>query len=414
MKQYKPLLIVFIGALYFFFDSVLIVLPSGLTTALMNKYSITATGLSFLVAIYFYSYSILQLPNGILIDIFGPKKIALAGISICTFALFIFSISNTYILACTARLLMGIGASAGYLVPMILAVQWLDKKYYVLAIGSIVFIECLGAIFGQSVIIYIYHILGLQKTMLLLTGLGIILFILVFLIVRDQVSENKKTKNINIMLGGLLHILKIKYYWLIAFCATLFWAPAALFASLWGINFIVINNQVSSLVASYMLMFVWVGIGIGGPLIGLLVKCFDHKLLHIFLLAMIGCLVSILIIYLCYSVFVLGLCLFFLGITCAAQVLTFGIIHDYAPKDIIATAFGFNNMAICLGNAVFQMAAGYLLDVFWQHVSYRGMRVYSLTSYKKMLLLMPICYFMIMSLIFILVRCNMLKPKYTY
>lgn len=414
MKRYKPLLIVFIGALYFFFDSVLIVLPSGLTTPLMNKYSITATGLSFLAAIYFYSYSLLQLPNGILIDKFGPKKIALIGLAICAIALFIFSISDTYSSACIARLLMGVGASAGYLVPMILAVKWLDKKHYVMATGCIVFIECLGAIFGQSVVIYIFHLMGLEKTIFLLSGLSIALLVLIFLIVSDSPinthSNASKTEEIyHTVWFSIIRIFKTTYYWIIAACAALFWAPAALFASLWGINFIVINNHVTSLVASHLLMLVWIGIGIGGPFVGLLVKYFNHKLFLIVIAAIIGFFVSILIIYFSHSIFSLVIFLLILGITCSAQVLTFGIIHDHAPKNIVATAFGFNNMAICFGNAIFQMVAGYLLDIFWQHTSYHGVRIYSLITYKKMLLLMPACYLLIIGLTIVLKKNTLLN-----
>lgn len=413
MKPYKSLLIVFIGALYFFFDSVLIVLPSGLITPLMDKYSITATGLSFLAAIYFYSYSLLQLPNGLLIDKFGAKKIAIVGLAICALSLFIFSISKTYIAACIARLLMGVGASAGYLVPMILAMQWLNKKHYVMAIGCIVFIECFGAIFGQNVVIYIYNLIGLEKTILLLSGLSIALLLLVFFIIPNNPGFNARIDQLNktpqTIFLNLIKIFKTKYYWLIAICAALFWAPAALFASLWGINFIVTNNHVSNLIASHLLMYVWIGIGIGGPLIGLLVKYFDQKISLILLFAIIGFLVSISIIYFSYSVLLLAVFLFGLGITCSSQVLTFGLIHDHTPRNIVATAFGFNNMAICFSNALFQIAAGYLLDIFWQHTSSHGMRIYSLMGYKKMLLLMPACYLLIIFIILILAKNNILK-----
>jgi MFS family permease len=293
-------------------------------------------------------------------------------------------------------------------------VTWLDKKYYVTAVGFIIFVECLGALCGQSAIVYMYHFFNLQKTILFLSILSVFLLVLTYFLVEDSLSLSPANKlkecEYKVPWVEFTNMFKDRHYWILAGCAALFWAPAALFASLWGIDFVVENNKISKFAATHMLTFVWLGIGLGGPLIGLIVQYFNKKILLLGVFSFLGFMVSILIIFFTSSsLLYLSVLLFLLGITCAAQVLTFGIINDYSPKKIIATAFGFNNMVICFGNALFQFLGGFLLDLFWRYNKTLGVRTYSLSHYKKMLLLMPSCYVIIALLLIFLLRERIIK-----
>jgi MFS family permease len=395
MRRMYGLIVILIGALYFFYDSVLIVFPSAVINDLMFKFSVGATGVGAFSAIYFYFYAPLQIFNGILISNFGPKRIIILGIAICILGLFLFKFSDNYTVGCFSRALMGIGASAGYIAPMMLAVNWFDKKYYVILTGFIVFVECIGAGFGQTGLIILTKLFSLQNTISILIILGVLICGLTLLIVKDYPIDRpvhvNKPKKFN--WNEFLHIVTDIYFIKMAFCATMLWAPISIFASLWGINFMHEVYNISNLTAAHLLILIWCGVGFGGPLSGLIANIVKSKLGVMLLFTVFGCVASLLLVFVVsISKLELGALLFFIGLASSAQVLIFGMVFDKIGNRKSAVVFGFNNMFICFGSAISQGFASFLLDVNWRGKISHGIHIYSVENYKHMALIMPVCY----------------------
>lgn len=289
---------------------------------------------------------------------------------------------------------MGIGASAGYIAPMLLATRWFPRKYHTIVTGSIVLVECLGAICGNTLILFFMRRYPLEKVLFGLAWLGLLLAILIGWGVKDRPSEVVAESTMeNTPLGKkLLSILGKKQSWWIAACATLMWAPTSIFASLWGINFMHQAYNLSKLDASYYMTMAWVGVGLGGPLVGIVLKFFPNRYLIIKICALNGLLASLFIIFYPIPLYFLPALLFFLGSASSAQVVTFGMIYDRFPQSYSATVFGFVNMCICFGNAIYQNIASILLDISGNREMINGSWHYLTVSYKTMLLLMPISF----------------------
>lgn len=399
MRKIYGLIVILIGALYFFYDSILIVFPSAVINDLMFKFSVGATGIGAFSAIYFYFYAPLQIFNGVLISNFGPKRIIILGVAICILGLSLFMVSDNYIVGCISRGLMGIGASAGYIAPMMLAVNWFDKKYYVILTGFIVFVECIGAIFGQTGLIMLTKLFSLQYTISILIILGVVLCMLTLLIVKDhpdnkQLHVNKPEK---FNWKGIVHIITDNHSIKMAFCATMLWTPIAIFASLWGINFMHEAYRISNLTAAHLLILIWCGVGLGGPLSGFIANIIKSKLVVMLLFTAFGCIASLLLVFVAsISKLELSALLLIIGLASSAQVLTFGMVFDKIGNRKSAVVFGFNNMCICFGNAISQGVASFLLDIHWRGKISHGIHIYSAENYKHMMFIMPICYLLVM------------------
>lgn len=87
----------------------------------------------------------------------------------------------------------------------------------------------------------------------------------------------------------------------------------------------------------------------------------------------------------------------------AGQILTFALVKDNNRHSRIATAIGLNNMAVVIGGALFQPFVGYILDIFWNGQTERGIPIYSIENYHIGLIVVPICFAIgaIVSLFFI-------------
>ena len=107
----KAWVIWFLSALFMFYKYALEVSPSVMNATLMNAFNINGTQLGNLTACYFYAYLLLQIPAGMLLDKFGPRRVATAAIFLCACGTLIFARADTMLVAGIGRFLTGVGAA---------------------------------------------------------------------------------------------------------------------------------------------------------------------------------------------------------------------------------------------------------------------------------------------------------------
>jgi len=88
-----------LGCLGFAYAFVQRVAPSVMTGELMRDLGVGAAALGTLSAMYFYSYAVIQLPVGMLLDRFGPRKLLSAAMLVCAGASLAFASSDTLVTA---------------------------------------------------------------------------------------------------------------------------------------------------------------------------------------------------------------------------------------------------------------------------------------------------------------------------
>jgi len=73
----------------------------------MRDFAVGGAGIGILSGMYFYSYAAIQLPVGIMIDRFGPRKLMSVSASICALASLAFAYSESLMFASMNRVLIG-------------------------------------------------------------------------------------------------------------------------------------------------------------------------------------------------------------------------------------------------------------------------------------------------------------------
>src|SRR5579872_2988762 len=99
----------FLSAFFMFYKYALEVSPSIMTSTLMSTFNITGIELGNLAACYFYAYLLLQIPAGLLLDRFGPRKVTTIAIALCAFGSILFAQSASLFSAGVGRFLIGTG-----------------------------------------------------------------------------------------------------------------------------------------------------------------------------------------------------------------------------------------------------------------------------------------------------------------
>src|SRR5690606_4945702 len=81
------------GALFFFYAWVLRVAPSVMVEELMRDFAVGAAALGNLSAFYFYGYAGMQIPVGMMIDRFGPRRLMTIAAALCAGGCVVFALS---------------------------------------------------------------------------------------------------------------------------------------------------------------------------------------------------------------------------------------------------------------------------------------------------------------------------------
>ncbi len=378
-------------ALFLFYEMGVQVSPSVMTSQLMEAWNVGAVGLGLITSFYFYTYTIMQIPAGLLLDRFGVRQIILTALLVCAIGAALFGSTHSIVTASLARMLMGFGSAFAFVSVLAVAERWFPARYFALLAGMAQLFAALGAMSGELPVAFVVDHLGWRQTMFILAIMSLVLVTLIVFFVREPkniVDEPVRHCDDGI-LKGLHVILKDIQTWTLALYAFLNWAPMAFFASLWGVPYLQASYGLSNSESASLMGLVWIGIGLGSPIIGYISDLIGRRNLLLQLSTLLGLIVSLMILYgHQLNAIELGILLFLLGVSCSGQVLSFAVVKDNAHPSKRATAIAINNMAVVAAGALFLPMVGYLLN---QH--HQGLvHVYSAGDYQYAMLLLPVVY----------------------
>ncbi len=391
-----------------------------MTNELMQDLSLNAASLGLVSAFYFYAYTPMQVPAGLLHDRFGPRRTLTIAILICALGALCFSFSTTIVHASLGRFLMGIGSAFSFSGALMLIARWFPPQHFAVLSGFAQLMSSVGAIGGEVPLAKAIHHWGWRHSMLALGLFGIALALVVWWIVRDFPNEQQPESTAhqhhletNILLKFKLLVGNAPAWWIAAY-SFLIWAPIAAFAGLWGIPFLVSAYHLSTESASYACAAIWIGIGIGSPLSGWISEQLERRCAVLATCAALGIIASISIIYCTVSMPLLYLMLFLLGLAGGGQSLAFCVVRDNSHPKNIGAAIGLNNMATVAGGAIVQPLVGYLLYLNWDNVMLGNTPVYNATDYRMGLLMIPVCYMLAAIVSTCCVKETYCKQQYAY
>ncbi len=396
-----------LAALFYIYEYVLRVLPGFMTAELMSAHHISASTLGNLVAFYYYIYAPMQIPVGILMDRYGPRRLLTLATLSCSLGSFLFVYSNSILIAEIGRFLTGFGSAFAFVGALKVAVIWVPKEKFGFVSGLATTLGTVAAVFSDWVLPHLLHSLGWKEVSYWLTFIGVLLAIILFLWVKDGVSEKKTivkhkkslkkdSLHFRALFKQLLAISKNPQIWLNGLIACFLYIPTSAFAELWGIPYLETVKHLSSAQASKVISMIFVGWAIGGPMIGAISDKFRSRRRPI----CIGMLCAAIILsgtlfYLpSLSPKTISFCFFAFGLFSSCQVLTFAISRELSPVTASGTAVALNNMCVMLGGAALQPLIGLLLDRNWTGHLVNGLHIYSVHNYQQSLSILPICLFL--------------------
>lgn len=408
-KLIKPyaLFVFSIGAIFYCYDFVLQVSPSVMTQQLMHGFDANASLLGFSVGLYYVSYTIMQVPAGLLIEQFRIKIVLSIMIACCALGALLFASATNIYMVGIGRILMGFGSAFAFLSTLYLALQWLPATLFPLLSGVTQTLGSLGAAGGIAPMKHVMHSMGWRQPMLGLGIFGLILSVITLLTVteNDPPKIHAFKKQLGSMVSNFADTFKHNQTLPISLFAFCVWGPIVGFAALWGVKYLQIAFDFSKTQAGWGITMIWLAMAFTCPLVGWFSQAIRRRKVFLLGCSGIGLIASLdLLLFLNQPNWLVFMALIAIGVAGSSQSLTFAIITDNQPKHLTSAAHGFNNMMLVIGGFIFQSLIGFLLDYFWQNQMMNGHRIYSAETFQIALLILPILYCIAIVIGFLFIR----------
>ncbi len=384
-----------IFALFYFYQYILRVAPGVLVDEMRHSYRITAEQFASLGALYLLSYSLLQVPLGIIVDKIGVKKMCLYSIAVLTFGAMLMSVTEVFWVAQLSRFIIGAGSASAFMCALKFIADHIPPGNRGFLMGATLAFGTAGAVFSARIVKYLDEVFSWRDVIMLNAGIGFIIFVLMALVIRGArhdhsiVINNKSWKENISDVVAIFCSSKIIIY---AILAIGLYAPLSALADLWGTAFLKQKYGISKSDAAQLGMVLYIGLTVGS----LVLPWFSEKyqlLNKAVIFCGCGLLVtfSMLIYMPSFSLSSLVILLFIIGFFCGAEMMCFTGALEESNKYDSGQIIGVVNTLNMLGGAIIQQSVGYLLDKQWNGVVDEfGLRQYSTEQFQNSLTILTV------------------------
>ena len=403
-----------LSALFMFYKYAIEVSPSVMTSHLMSEFKIDGAQLGNLAAFYFYAYLLMQIPAGLLVDRFGPRKVTTIAIGVCAIGMLIFASSDILVLAEAGRFLAGLGAAFAALNCLKLTANWFPSNRFAFMAGLMMTLGMLGAVGGQAPLYAFIEKLGWREALFAIGLIGIGLAVLFWLIVRDHgkyhVNVQLTPSDSNIW-QNCKSVFKSKQSWLLSIYSGLAFAPITVFGGLWGVPFISEAFELSKTNAANVVSLLFIGFAVGAPIWGWFSDFIGNRKKVMYVGTSIATIAFCFVLYAPVPVWLLSSLMFLFGLSISSFLVCFTMIREINAPAMAATAIGFMNSFDAFLGAISDPITGWFLDMGWTGKVVDGARIFSVTTYKWTLTTIPI-YLIIATGLLIFIQETHCKSTY--
>ncbi|MEI8301621.1 MAG: MFS transporter [Chlamydiota bacterium] len=405
-----------LASLFLFFEMALQVSPSIMTNQLMSEFNIHAATLGIMASCYFYSYTLMQIPSGLLYDHFGPRLLISLSCFVCSLGALFFGLSHSVVFLAIGRFLLGVGSAFAFVGVLTISARWFAPALFALFVGITQFLSGIGAVAGSLPLAYAVDHYGWRHTITFLGCLGFIIALLCALFIRNRPPQEAEIHEDHYRLGikkSFKEVLKQGQTWSLAVYSFSNWAPALIFPALWGVPYLMVKYQITNTQAAFATSMVWIGVAIFSPILGWASDKLQRRKSLLTFCTALGLLSSLILLFTPNLSFIsIYILLLLLGGASSGNLLCFAVAKDNNRPSVTSTAMGFNNMAVVLGGAVFQPIVGAILSKSWDGITSHGLPVYTADNYTLALLTVPFCYLLGLVTTVFFIKETFCKQKY--
>lgn len=165
------------------------VAPAVFVSELMRDLEASAVDVGWLAASYFYVYTAMQIPSGILVDRVGARISVAAGSAVAAAGTWLFASAPGMAMAGGGRLLIGLGVATAFVGIMKFNAAWFSPRQYSTVSGLVVLFGNFGAVLGASPLAFLLTWIDWRQAFFGVAIFSAVLALLIALVVRDEPAQ---------------------------------------------------------------------------------------------------------------------------------------------------------------------------------------------------------------------------------
>jgi sugar phosphate permease len=163
--------------------------PNAIAGELREAFGASGAELGALAASYFWSYTLMQVPTGVLVDRLGPRRIvALGGVAAGVGSL-LFARAETLAGASAGRALVGLGVSVAFVSLLKLVTSWFREAEFATITGLVMVLGNVGALSASTPLAWAASVTSWRNVFALVGVVSLAGGALTFLVARDHPAD---------------------------------------------------------------------------------------------------------------------------------------------------------------------------------------------------------------------------------
>jgi MFS family permease len=342
--------------------------------SLIEDLNLDAETLGILGGAYFYSFTLIQIPMGPMLDRIGPRMVISSFAFIGALGAFLFAFSHSFYTAFWGRILIGLGMAAILMSSLKVFTLRFSPKQFATLMGTLVSIGSLGSILAASPLAYFNSTIGWRLTIAFAGGISIILAYFTYWILGRE--EGKRGGDVDLPISsspglGIFQSLRV-------ILGTLaFWQGSAVsffrygtfiaLQGLWLGPYLMNIKGYAPLRAGNILILMALGGIVGGPISG---RFSDQAFPSRKVVALVGlslyalCLLPLTGVVKIENPFGYGVLFFFMGFFNTFGMGVYSHIKELFPLTIAGTVMTWINFFNMAGVAIFMPLLGKIIGSF--------------------------------------------------
>ena len=413
VSSYRAIAAYILGTVFFLYAFVHRVSPSVMTGELMRDFNANGATIGALSSMYFYTYAAIQIPVGVFIDRYGPRKLLAVTALVSAVASLGFAASPNVFAASVSRAFIGASVAFAFVGTLSIAATFFKSQRFAMLAGCLLAVGMAGALVGQAPMRLLVESVGWRGSYYLLAVCAVVMSILAWLVVprRPAAAKANDTGDQPMIAWP---VFSNSQTWL---CGAIGFGQSSVmlaFGGLWSVPWLMTVYGMSGAEASLLTSTLFIGWLVGAPVMGLLSDKAQRRKPVLYAGAIVG-LISFGVIVLLpeLSGSTLRILYFVNGLGGSCMVVCFGLVREWNTPTGNATAIGFTNMCVVASGAVLQPILGLILDSRWQGAMQAGVRQYSAEAYQAGFIVL-LCVIVVANLCVVFVKESHGKQQVTH
>lgn len=336
---------------------------------LMTELRLTPDDLGILTGAFFLTFSVSQLPVGIALDRWGPRRTILTTLAVALVGALAFANGRNLFELSVARVILGFGCAALLIGPLVLFSRWFPADRFAQISGILIAVGNLGVIASTAPLAWFSATFGWRAAFYVTAAITVLLIVMSFFVIRDHPDPQKAKSGAGESLadalrgvGTVIRHPAFPYLFVIIFTA---YATFITILGLWGGPFLHDVHGLDSAARGNVMIFMAVGAAAGYFIWGPLDRVFNTRkwLLAAGVGGQVVCLAVIVAIP---GLSLLNITILFtlLGILNGCSVMIFAHARSVFPPELVGRSMTTLNIGTMGGAAFQQIVTGYLMT--WQ------------------------------------------------